>query len=427
MNFFFAKRFLPLFITQFLGAFNDNFFKNALVVLITYRLATQTGQNAQMLVALAAAIFILPYFLFSATSGQLADKYERTKIAVIVKIVEIVLMAIASYGFYTGNIWFLMTVLFGMGVHSTFFGPIKYALLPQHLSEKELLPGNAAIEAGTFLSILLGTIAGGLLILLPNGDLLVTVMLLVIAVVGLISATMIPPAPAPDPTLEIKYNLFVETARLIKSARQDKPVFQAILGISWFWFIGATFLAQFPPYAKEALHAGADVVTFFLTIFSIGIGIGSFLCNSFLKGTVSLRYGAIALLGITVFATDLSFAAAHPHVTTQEALIGFSEFIRYGVHWRIIIDLLMVAICGGFYIVPLYAFLQHEGQASHMARLIAANNVMNAVYMVSSAVLIMVLAGMHVSIPKIFLVIALLNLIIAFRTYRSQQRSATTI
>lgn len=418
MHFFFAKRFLPLFVTQFLGAFNDNFFKNALVVLITYRLAAEAGLNEGLLVPAAAAIFILPYFLFSALSGQLADKIERTRIAKAVKIAEIILMLLASVGFYLGNVWFLLAVLFGMGVHSTFFGPIKYALLPQHLSDKELLAGNAAIEAGTFLSILLGTIAGGLMILMPNGNEWVMAILLGVAVTGFISAMKIPAAPAPEPTLTVRYNLVGETIKLVRTARQDKPVFRAILGISWFWFIGATFLAQFPPYAKISLNADASVVTFFLTVFSIGIGVGSFLCNALVKGTVTLRYSFWALIGISLFSFDLAFASAHPHSMGQETLVGLKTFLQYPEHWRILFDLLMVSICGGVYIVPLYTFLQHKGDTSRMARLIAANNVMNALYMVSSALLLMALVSFHVSIPHIFLVVAVLNLVVALWTRR---------
>lgn len=419
MHFFLSKRFLPLFITQFLGAFNDNFFKNALVVLITYRLAAESGLNGAMMVAAAAGIFILPYFLFSALSGQLADKIDRTIIARMVKIAEIILMLLASVGFYFGNIWFLMAVLFGMGVHSTFFGPIKFALLPQHLHSNELMPGNAAIEAGTFLSILLGTIAGGVMIMLPNGTMLVAAALLLVAVTGLLSAMKIPPAPPPEPSLTIRYNLVTETIALIKAAKKDKPVFQAILGISWFWFIGATFLAQFPPYAKESLNAGASVVTFFLTVFSIGIGIGSFLCNALSKGQVTLRYAFWSLIGISVFAFDLSLASAHPHIMESNDLIDLKTFLSYPKHWRILFDLLMVSICGGIYIVPLYAFLQHKGDISRMARLIATNNIMNALYMVSSAILLMGLVSAKVAIPKIFLVVAVLNLVMALWTRRN--------
>lgn len=413
MHFFFSRRFLPLFVTQFLGAFNDNFFKNALVVLITYRLASQGGYNVQMLVALAAGIFILPYFLFSALSGQLADKLMRQHIAVWVKIAEIALMLVASIGFYLGHIWLLMAVLFGMGVHSTFFGPIKYALLPQHLKDNELLAGNAVIGAGTFLSILLGTIAGGLMILLPNGEWLATAVLLLVAVTGLWSARQLPVSPPPEPSLKLRFNLVTETWRLVANARSEKPVFDAILGISWFWFIGATFLAQFPAYAKETLNADETVVTFFLTVFSIGIGIGAFLCNAALKGRVTLRYGFLALLGIAAFSFDLSLASAHPHSMSRDTLIHLGEFLRYPEHWRILADLLGVAIAGGLYIVPLYAFLQQRGAADHMARLIAANNVMNAVFMVSSAVLLMVLAALTVAIPDVFLLVAVMNLLVA--------------
>jgi acyl-[acyl-carrier-protein]-phospholipid O-acyltransferase / long-chain-fatty-acid--[acyl-carrier-protein] ligase len=424
MQFLFTKRFLPLFVTQFLGAFNDNFLKNALVVLITYRLASQTGDNPQILVALAAALFILPYFLFSATSGQLADKIERSRIARTVKIVEICLMILAAIGFHYSNTWFLMAVLFGMGVHSTFFGPIKYSLLPQHLKEKELLSGNAYVEAGTFLAILLGTLAGGLLILQENGDMITAALLIGIAVLGYISSRFIPNAPAPEPQLTIGWNVFKETARLISSSRKDKTIFQTILGISWFWLIGATFLAQFPAYAKLTLNADETVVTLFLTIFSIGIGIGSFLCNRLLRGEVKLTYTFWSAVGITIFALDLSLASAHPHVFAQGTLVDVSEFVRYREHWRVLVDLMGVAICGGMYIVPLYAYLQHYGDKRSMARLIAANNVMNAVYMVGSSVAIMAMVSAGMTIPQIFMAVAVSNGIIAVVTRRSYKMMA---
>jgi acyl-[acyl-carrier-protein]-phospholipid O-acyltransferase/long-chain-fatty-acid--[acyl-carrier-protein] ligase len=413
MKFFFKKRFLPLFVTQFLGAFNDNFLKNALVVLITYRLAAEHGLNSEMLVAMAAGIFILPYFLFSALAGQIADKIARNRIARVVKSVEIGLMILATIGFFFGNVWFLLAVLFGMGIHSTFFGPIKYALLPQHLQENELLSGNAAIEAGTFLAILLGTIGGGLTIMYPSGAELTGVLLIAVAVIGYFTSRQIPDAPAPQPEMKIGWNIFTETKKLIGEARKDKNIMRSIHGISWFWFIGATFLAQFPVLAKNVLHAQSDVVTLFLTIFSIGIGVGSFLCNALLKGKESLRYIFAASIGISIFAFDLFWSASHA-VTAQGNLISLHEFLNGTGNWRILIDLLGVAICGGLYIVPLYTFLQEHGDKHVMARLIAANNVVNAIYMVVSALLLMVAARIGIAIPQVFAIIAAVNLVVAF-------------
>lgn len=417
MHFFFARRFFPLFVTQFLGAFNDNLFKNALVVLVTYRLAAESGGNARVMVALAGAVFILPYFLFSALAGQLADKIERTRLIRVVKLVEIGLMVLVIPGFFGHHGWFLMAVLFGMGVHSTFFGPLKYALLPQHLSPAELLSGNAAIEAGTFLSILLGTMAGGGLVMLPGGDLLVPGLLIIVALGGFTASLKIPPAPAPDPGLVIHRHIFAGTWRLMGLARADRGAFRAILGISWFWFIGASFLAQFPSYGHDILHGDAGVVTLFLTVFSIGIGLGSLLCNGLFKGRVTLRYGGYALLGLSVFAADLSFASAHP--VMSPGLQNVQDFLSHAPHWQILADLLGVAICGGVYIVPLYTFLQQSGKSLQLARLIAANNVMNALYMVGSALLLMLLATLHVTIPQIFIVVAVANLAMAFMVLRS--------
>lgn len=415
MHFFFSRRFLPLFVTQFLGAFNDNFLKNALVVLITYRLAVQTGQNAQSLVAIAVALFILPYFPFSATSGQLADKLDRGVIARRVKLVEVLLMVLASLGFYWGNAWFLILVLFGMGTHSAFFSPVKYALLPQHLRDHELLSGNAWIEAGTFMAILLGTIAGGLLILTPQGELIATIVLLAMAVTGYITARAIPAAPPPEPSLKISYNLFRETWALLRTSRGLPNIHRCILGISWFWFIGATFLAQFPAYASQTLHADETVVTMFLTMFSVGIAIGSFLCSRLLKGQVKLSYLFWATIGMSVFAFDLSIAAQHPLVSTDAQMIGVMQFMQYPAHWRILADLMLLAVCGGVYIVPLYAYLQHHGEPKIMARLIAANNVVNAFYMVMSSVFILAMVAIGASIPQLFMALAVLNVLMAFK------------
>jgi acyl-[acyl-carrier-protein]-phospholipid O-acyltransferase / long-chain-fatty-acid--[acyl-carrier-protein] ligase len=406
MAFFTSKRFLPLFTTQFLGAFNDNLLKNALVMLITYKLATEEN-GSQLLVTAAAAIFILPYFLFSATAGQVSDKIERGKVTRIIKLVEIIIMIAASIGFYLSSVWFLMFVLFMMGVHSTFFGPIKFALLPQHLRDDELLLGNAYIEAGSFLAILLGTILGGVLVLEKQGAFLVSAALLLVAIFGYISSLYIPNAPAPEPDIVIGKNIWKETWKIVDFSRENKRVFRCIIGISWFWLVGATYLSQFPPYVKDILFAESSVVTLFLTIFSVGIGIGSLLCNKLLKGEIKSTYVPVAMLGMTIFGIDLYFASMHD--ITSTTLISLKEFVSSLPRLRILFDLLLIAISAGIYIVPLYAIMQHDSDVSHRARIIAANNVMNAIFMVAAALITLVMLASHFTIPQVFLFMAIGN------------------
>lgn len=422
MSFFTSRRFLPLFLTQFLGAFNDNLLKNSLVMLITYRLATD--ENAQLLVTLAAGLFILPFFLFSATAGQVADKIDRARITRVIKFVEIVIMVAATIGFYLSSVWFLMFVLFMMGVHSTFFGPIKYALLPQHLQDGELLLGNAYIEAGTFLAILFGTILGGILILHPQGITLVSAALLLVAVSGYISSRYIPTAPAPEPSLVINKNIWKETWNIVGFARENKRVFLCIIGISWFWLVGATYLSQFPTYAKDVLHAEAEVVTLFLTVFSLGIGIGSFVCNKLLKGEIKSTYVPISMLGMTLFGIDLYFASIYNGGGRIGLFMGFGKLITFGEfvgslpNLRILFDLLMVAICAGLYIVPLYAIMQHDSSTQHRARIIAANNVVNAIFMVAAALITLALLSFNFTIPQVFLFMAIANGLVGIYIWR---------
>jgi acyl-[acyl-carrier-protein]-phospholipid O-acyltransferase/long-chain-fatty-acid--[acyl-carrier-protein] ligase len=408
-----TRRFLPLFLTQFLGAFNDNLLKNALVMLVTYRIATQTGDNAQVLVTLAGAIFILPYFLFSATAGQLADKFDRAKLTRIIKIVEIGIMVFATLGFVMQNVWFLMFVLFCMGMHSTFFGPIKYALLPQHLGDDELLSGNAYIESGTFLAILLGTILGGVLILQSGGTWLVSLALLVMAGLGYVTSRSIPPAPAPEPQLALSANIWQETWRIVGYAKADPKVYMCVMGISWFWLVGATFLSQFPPYVKDVIGADASVVTLFLTVFSVGIGIGTMLCNRLLRGHIQSTYVPLAALGISFFGVDLYFASGHVGFGHGEALVDFWQFVAQPASWRVLFDLLMIAVSSGVYIVPLYAIMQHRSAVEHQARIIAANNIINALFMVASALATLAMLSLSFSIPQVFLAVALANGLVA--------------
>ncbi len=418
MSFFISRRFFPLFATQFLGAFNDNLLKNSLVMLITYKLASGQNGDAQLLVTLAAGIFILPFFLFSATAGQISDKIDRAKITRIIKFIEILIMFGATIGFYLGSVWFLMTALFLMGVHSTFFGPIKFALLPQHLHDNELLLGNAYIEAGTFLAILFGTILGGILIIQPQGVTMVSAALLIVAVTGYFSSRHIPAAPAPEPDLIIKKNIWKETWNIVGFARENKRVFLCIIGISWFWLVGATYLSQFPTYAKDTLHAQPGVVTLFLTIFSLGIGIGSFLCNKLLKGQIKSTYVPVSMLGMTIFGIDLYFASVGKTPGMNASLLSAIEFINSLANLRVLLDLLLISICSGLYIVPLYAIMQHDSNPHHRARIIAANNVVNALFMVLAAILTLIMLSSGLAISQVFLLIAVANGLVAFYIYR---------
>ena len=306
-----SKRFMPLFITQFLGALNDNIFKNALTILVLFRIADQAGGNGQILVTIAAGIFILPFFLFFATAGQLADKHEKAGVIRVIKFCEIAIMALGAVGLFLGDVNFLLGILFLMGIQSAFFGPVKYSILPDHLTENELVAGNALVETGTFLAILLGTIVGSILILRDNGTMIVSSLVIGLAFLGWISSLTIPRAAAPMPELRINLNIFSETWRIVRAASSQRDIFLSILGISWTWLAGATFLTQLPAFSKDVIGANEQVVTLFLTIFSIGVGIGSLWCNKLLDGEITAKYVPFGALGITLFGIDLYFASSN--------------------------------------------------------------------------------------------------------------------
>jgi acyl-[acyl-carrier-protein]-phospholipid O-acyltransferase/long-chain-fatty-acid--[acyl-carrier-protein] ligase len=403
-----TRRFLPLFLTQFIGAFNDNVFKNALVILITYQAGTKAGVDPRLLVTAAAGIFILPFFLFSATAGQLADKYEKAWLIRLIRLIEIPVMLLAGIGFALENYWMLLGVLFGAGTQAAFFGPLKYSILPEHLKNDELIGGNALVEAGTFIAILLGTILGGILILLPGGILIVSGILFAAALAGWICSLGIPKAAPGAPGLHININFIAEAWRLVRAASKEKEVFPAILGISWFWLVGFTFLAQFPVYARDALGANEQVVTLFLTLFSVGIALGSLVCNRLLKGRISAAYVPMGALGMTAGIFLLWLAT--PAATAHEGLIGLMPFIGSIGNWFIIAALLLIAVFGGIYIVPLYTIMQTRCAESHRSRTVAANNILNALFMVGGAVLTMVLLKMHMNVTEIFLAVGIVNL-----------------
>ncbi|NGZ25701.1 MAG: acyl-[ACP]--phospholipid O-acyltransferase [Magnetococcales bacterium] len=402
------RRFLPLFVTQFLGAFNDNLFKNALVILITYKL-TNAG-NPQILVTMAAGLFILPFFLFSATAGQLADKLEKSQLIRWVKIWEIGVMLLAAAGFFWENAVFLLVVLFMLGMQATFFGPLKYGILPDHLEDEELIAGNGLIEAGTFLAILLGTIVGGVMILTESGSTNVALAGIVVAVAGWVASLSIPISKVADATIEVNKNFLAETWNMLVQAKQHRAIFLSTLGISWFWLVGATYLSQFPTFVKHTLGGTEEVVTLLLTLFSVGIGIGSLLCNKLLAGEINAKYVPLGALGITLFTVDLYFASRG--IAPPVLLVNAKVFIKDPANWRVLFDLLMISISGGIYCVPLYAILQTSGGEAHRSRHIAANNIMNALFMTLAALLTMQMLAADITIPQVFLIMGVANLLV---------------
>lgn len=409
-----SRKFLPLFLTQFLGGFNDNFFKSALVILITYRLADAAGMDARILVAVAAGIFILPFFLCSSLAGQLADKYERARLARMTKIAEIVVMSGAAVGFYLENIGLLMVILFLMGAQSAFFSPVKYSILPQHLEKDELIGANGLIEMGTFLSILTGTIFGGLFILRQGGAHLVNFLVIGIAVLGYWTSRYIPPTRPIDPALKLRWNAIRETAALIREVTPRRDIFLCVLGISWFWLVGATFLSQFPTYAKDVIHADEQVATLFLAAFSVGIGVGSVACDMFLKGEITGRYAPWAAFGMSGASALLYLTSGWAVSAANTETIGVLQFLRSFENLGVLACLFMISFFGGLYIVPLYAIIQSRTEESFLARVTACVNVMDSLFMVLSSVGTTILFSLGMPIPQIFLVMAVLTVIAAF-------------
>ena len=403
------RRFAPFFWTQFLGAGNDNLFKFAFTVLVTYQLQVSWLPPAQAGVVIGA-LFILPFLLFSATSGQLADKLDKRWLFRRVKELEIAIMGIAAWGFLASNVPALLVCVFLMGLHSTLFGPVKFAYLPQHLTERELTGGNGMVEMGTFVAILLGNLAGGLLVALPDGARLVAVAVVAVAVLGRVCAQAIPASPPTDPGLRINWNPVTETWRNLRIARENIVVFRSLLGISWMWFFGAVFLSNFPAFSKDVLHGDEHVASLLLVVFSVGIATGSLLCEVLSRRHVEIGLVPLGAIGMTLFALDLSFAVRGlPEVPLQ----GVSAFLSRAEHWRILFDLAMLALSAGLFSVPMYALIQIRSQPSHRARIIAANNILNALFMIASSLAAGALVAAGVSLPVIFLLLALANAVVA--------------
>ena len=405
------RRFAPFFWTQFAGAANDNLFKFAFTVMVTYQLQISWMPPAMAGLAIGA-LFILPFLLFSATAGQLTDKYDKTKMIRFVKNLEIAIMLVAAWGFFRADAAVLLGCVFLMGLHSTLFGPVKFAYLPQVLDSRELTGGNGMVEMGTFVAILLGQVAGGLLVALPEvGHTTVAIACLLLALVGRGVAQAIPPAPATDPGLTINWNPFSETWRNLRLAHGNLVVFRSLLGISWMWFFGAVFLSQFPAFAKQVLHGDEHVASLLLVVFSVGIGIGSLLCETLSRRQVEIGLVPLGAIGMSVFAIDLYFASrALPALGDM----GLGSFVREPAHWRVMADLGLLSLFAGLYSVPMYALIQLRSQPTHRARIIAANNILNALFMIGSSIIAGALLKAGFTIPQIFLFTGIANAVVAF-------------
>ena len=402
------RRFAPFFWTQFSGAANDNVFKFAFTVMVTYQLSVD-WLPPSLAGLVIGALFILPYVLFSASSGQLADKWDKARLMRLVKNLEIAIMALAAIGFVQGNAAILLLCTFLMGCHSTLFGPAKFAYLPDALSEKELVGGNGMVEMGTFVAILLGNMVGGVLVAVPEvGPAVVAGACVLFAVLGRIAAGRIPSFPATAPDLRLDWNPFSQTWKNIQMARHDPVVFRSLLAISWMWFFGAVFLSQFPAFAKEVLHGNAQVASLLLVVFSVGVGIGALLCEGLSRRKNAMGLVPLGALGMSAFAIDLYFASRD---LPSAPLMDFATFVMQAAHWRVMADLGLMSLFTGLYSVPMYVVIQQRSQASHRARIIAANNIINALFMVASALIAGALLTSGFSIPEVFMLTGCVNLV----------------
>ncbi|QMT60570.1 MFS transporter [Legionella sp. PC997] len=404
------RRFLPFFLTQFFGAFNDNAFKLAMLTLISYHLTHDQAQS-EYYQAIAGALFISPFFLLSATSGQLADKYDKALVTRVIKLLEVLLMIIGSLALYWGNIFLMMFTLTGLGVHSTFFGPIKYAILPDHLPKKDLLGATGLIDASTFIAILLGTTMGSLSIGMNNPKPYLAVFLTVlVAVIGLISSLFIPRVPSTCEKIKIDAQIWRVTYRMLKQATEHFGILLSILILSWFWLLGTVILTKLPDYTNYVLGANNAIFALFLALFSVGIACGSVTVNFIFKGRINLSMVPWAMFAFTCFSMDLYWATP---TTEQGILFSLNNFFTRFAHWRIAFDLFMLAFSSGLFLVPLYTYLQVASPPHGRARVIATNNIYNSLFMVIGTLMVIGLLHFSAAIPQIFLILSLLNAVVA--------------
>jgi len=409
------RRFLPFFGAQALGAFNDNVYRNVLVLLVTFGGTLTTRLSPEILTNLAGGLFILPYLLFSGLAGQLADRYDKSRVVQVVKATEILIMALAGIGLASGNLVILMSALFLLGMHSTFFAPAKYGLLPQILEPSELVGGNAMLEMGTFLAILLGTLAGGVLAA-SHGTGTIVLAMVAIAATGLLLSLAMPRVKPADATLRIDWNPFRSTLASIRAARESRTVFLSVLGNSWFWFYGALVLAQLPLFVKTVIGGSESVVTLFLFVFSTGVGIGSLLCEKLSGHKVEIGLVPFGSIGLTVFALDLALASPHAPAAGA-AVFGAADFLHHAGSWRILADIGLVGLFGGIFIVPLYAIIQDRSRPEAVSRIISATNIINAIFMVAAALFGAIALRNGLTIPQLFIAVAVMNAAVAVYIY----------
>lgn len=413
---FASRRFLPLFLAQFLGAMNDNLLRSGLVVLIAYA-GTQGLElpiaNQAVLVTLCSALLVVPFILFSFLAGQLADRMEKSRLILITKAAEILIMLVAAYGFATANIYLLMLMLFISGTHSTFFGPLKYSILPDHLNENELIAGNGFVASGTYLGVLSGLIGGGLLALKPDN--LMGVAVVCVACLGFLASLFIPKARAAHPEMKMDYHVLRGTLDQLRYVKATPALLYGVLGLSWFLLLGSVFMSQFPNYAQAVVRGNEEVYTLFLTLFSVGIAAGSVACNKLLKGEVTARLTPLALLGVTVFTYALVLLTPAPH---EGELLTALEFLQAPMHWPLLFCMLMVAVCGGVYMVPLYAILQARSDKEYRSRVMAVSNFCDSLFMTVFALISAVLLATGLGITGLFTLVATINLGVAFYAWK---------
>ncbi|AUW05848.1 MFS transporter [Vibrio campbellii] len=414
---FLTKRFFPYFVTQCLGALNDNIYKNVLLLMVTYSQIDSLPMSVDLFVNLAAGLFILPFFLFSAHAGAIADNMDKAKLIRRLKLIELVIMSFAATAIMTQSAILMLILLFLTGTQSAYFGPVKYALLPQALKSDELVKGNAWVEIGTFLSILIGTLSAGILLAVPNGMIIASCIVITLSLLGFLSSANIPALPSKKSD-KVKFEPITGLKKTLKLAQKQRGIWMSILAISWFWFMGATYLTQFPNFAREHLFADSTVVSLLLALFSVGIATGSWLCEKLSFNQVELGILPFGILGLTIFSADLLWAV--PAIESfPSQYYDVQSFVAQSSHIRVMIDLFLVGVSGGVFIVPLYAFIQSRSEEGECAQSIAANNIINALFMVASAaVSILVLSVLEFSIVELFAILAVGNFIVAIYVYR---------
>lgn len=415
-----TKWFLPFFLTQMLGVLAENLFKNALFILLIYKLAETDGLNGPVWVSILSGLFILPFFLFSTIAGQIADNYEKSRFITRLMWLELVASLLGAVGLFLNSFPLMVVVVAMLGLRAAFFGPAKYGILPDHLDKRELVDATALIGTSTFLAILVGKIGGSLLILQDNGVAIVAAAIIGASILGLVSARHIPAAPPPGSDRTLRFNMISETRVLFAISRANRDITAAIVGVSWFWMLGAVFLAQFPAFAREVLSADETVVSLFLAVFMIGIGIGSLLYSSLIKGRITNRYVPWAALAMSLFIFDLYWQTNQR--PALDGLIGITAFLSTAENLRVAADLLGFAIAGGFFIVPLSTVLISSGDPAYRSRTVATANISSSLFMVAAAILTAALLAAEVTIPTIFLTTALVNLAVGFYIFKRPLR-----